>query len=73
MTRLSLENAQVVSKLIREMSGDVLKELLAQTLAHVMEAEATAACGACYGVRDEGRLNQRNGGVGGRWRRAWAR
>lgn len=41
--------------------GDVLRAMLATALAGVMEAEATARCGAAHGERSEHRENQRNG------------
>lgn len=61
MTEPSVGNVLPLSKLIEETQGDLLKNLLLQMLVQVMEHEANAACGAAYGAREEGRVNQRNG------------
>ena len=40
---------------------DVLRELIAPVVEAVMAAEIDAICGAGYGERSPGRVNQRNG------------
>ena len=52
--------AELGNALERE-HGDVLRGLLATTLAEFMDAEANALCGARYGERSGDRVNQRNG------------
>lgn len=61
MTSKSVSNVAFISKAIEETQGDQLKALLLKMLRQVMDSEADALCGASYGSRDEGRVNQRNG------------
>jgi transposase-like protein len=46
---------------LEETHGDVLREMLAETLATFMDAEANRLCGAAYGSRSSDRVNRRNG------------
>jgi len=61
MTENKLNNIAFLSKALEETQGDHLKALLLKMLKQVMDGEANALCGAAYGTRDEGRVNQRNG------------
>lgn len=61
MTEASVEKVSFVGKMLEETNGDMLRGLLLKMLEQVMESEANAACGASYGARDGGRVNQRNG------------
>ncbi len=61
MTETSVEKVSFLGKVLEETNGDMLRGLLLKMLEQVMESEANAACGASYGTRDGGRVNQRNG------------
>jgi len=61
MTEKKLNNMAFLSKALEETQGDQLKGLLLKMLKQIMESETSTLCGAAYGSRDEGRVNQRNG------------
>ena len=48
-------------------SPDLLREMVKTFAEALMSAEADAVCGAPYGARDEGRVNQRNGYRSRQW------
>jgi len=61
MTGKNINNIAFLNKAIEDTQGDQLKALLLKMLRQVMDGEANALCGAPYGAREEGRVNQRNG------------
>src|SRR5262245_60760177 len=50
-----------------EAEPDLLRELVRQTINALLSADADAACGAGWGERSPGRVNQRNGYRERRW------
>ena len=61
MAKKTVDEMGVLSKILAEEHGDVLRDILCGALRQVMEAEAEHVCGAAYGARSEERSNSRNG------------
>lgn len=61
MTTNTVELSSFLGNLLQEYHSDAMRELLAQTLRSVMDAEVSALCGAGYGERSGERENSRNG------------
>lgn len=61
MAEEHVDGQEALGKLLVREGGLELRQLLAQVLRQVMEAEVTALCGAAPGERSVARVNQRNG------------
>ncbi len=53
--------AEFLNHLLGQSSPDLLRELLEGFVNTILSAQADQVCGAPHGVRDEGRVNRRNG------------
>ena len=53
--------AQFLNQILGQSSPDLLRELLEGFVNTILSAQADQVCGAPHGVRDEGRVNRRNG------------
>ena len=53
--------AQFLNHLLGQSSPDLLRELLEGFVNTILSAQADQVCGAPHGVRDEARVNRRNG------------
>jgi len=61
MTKRNVDLMTELGNALKAEHGDVLRGMLAETLAVFMDGEADALCGAGYAERSESRVNQRNG------------
>ena len=61
MTKRNVDLLTELGNALEATHGDVLRDMLAETLAAFMDAEANRLCGAAYGSRSSDRVNRRNG------------
>lgn len=61
MTSKNVELSETVSNVLSSGHSEFLKQVLTTALHQVMNAEASARCGAEYGERTSDRVNRRNG------------
>ncbi len=61
MTTRNVDLMEMIGNAMEAEHGDVLREMLAETLRMYMDAEVGEVCGAGHGKRSDARVNHRNG------------